>query len=96
MGFAKRRGSVCRGYSCVRGHPAVVADRLVLTLPELEEIIARIPSAPAIIGAQRSPWQDREICALLHQSISRGCAIGPVLLPDANTTDLSISRASPG
>jgi GTPase SAR1 family protein len=58
--------------------------------PELEEIIARVPAAAVIIGAQRGPWQTREIYAFIQQSVSRGCAIVPVLLPDANTADLPV------
>jgi GTPase SAR1 family protein/nucleotide-binding universal stress UspA family protein len=58
--------------------------------PELEEIIARVPAAAVVIGAQRGPWQTMEIHALNQQSVSRGCVIVPVLLPDANTADLSI------
>jgi GTPase SAR1 family protein/nucleotide-binding universal stress UspA family protein len=57
---------------------------------ELEEVIAHIPAAAVIIGAQRGPWQDREMYAFLQQSVSRGCAIVPVLLPDANTADLPV------
>jgi nucleotide-binding universal stress UspA family protein len=58
--------------------------------PELEEIIARVPAAAVVIGAQRGPWQTREIHAFIQQSVSRGCAIVPVLLPDANTADLPV------
>ncbi len=58
--------------------------------PELEDIIARVPAAAVIIGAQRGPWQAREIYAFIQQSVSRGCVIVPVLLPDANTADLPI------
>jgi len=58
--------------------------------PELEEIIARVPAAAVIIGAQRGPWQTREIDAFIQQSVSRGCAIVPVLLRDADTGDLPI------
>ena len=58
--------------------------------PELEEIIARVPAAAVIIGAQRGPWQTKEIHAFNQQSATRGCVIVPVLLPDANTADLSI------
>jgi nucleotide-binding universal stress UspA family protein len=58
--------------------------------PELEEIIARVPAAAVLIGAQRGPWQAREIYAFIQQSVSRGCAIVPVLLPDANTADLPV------
>lgn len=58
--------------------------------PELGEIIARVPAAAIIIGAQRGPWQEREIHAFIQQSVSRGCAIVPVLLPDANTADLPV------
>lgn len=58
--------------------------------PELEEIIPRVPAAAIIIGAQRGPWQEREIHAFIQQSVSRGCAIVPVLLPDANTADLPV------
>jgi GTPase SAR1 family protein/nucleotide-binding universal stress UspA family protein len=58
--------------------------------PELEEIIARVPAAAVVIGAQRGPWQAREIYAFIQQSVSRGCAIVPVLLPDANTADLPV------
>jgi GTPase SAR1 family protein/WD40 repeat protein len=59
-------------------------------LPDLEEIIQRVPAAALIIGAQRGPWQNREIYAFIQQSVSRGCAIVPVLLPDANTADLPV------
>jgi len=62
----------------------------VLWQPELEEIIARVPAAAVIIGAQRGPWQTREIYAFIQQSVDRGCAIVPVLLPDANTADLPV------
>jgi GTPase SAR1 family protein/nucleotide-binding universal stress UspA family protein len=62
----------------------------VLWQPELEEIIARVPAAAVVIGAQRGPWQMREIYAFIQQSVNRGCAIVPVLLPDANTVDLPI------
>jgi GTPase SAR1 family protein/nucleotide-binding universal stress UspA family protein len=58
--------------------------------PELEEIIARIPAAAVVIGTQRGPWQNREMHAFIQQSVSRGCAIVPVLLPDANTADLPV------
>jgi hypothetical protein len=58
--------------------------------PELEEIIARVPAAAVIIGSKRGPWQTKEIYALIQQSVDRGCAIVPVLLPDANTADLPI------
>lgn len=58
--------------------------------PELEEIIARVPAAAVVIGGQRGPWQTREIYAFIQQSVSRGCAIVPVLLPDANTADLPV------
>ena len=58
--------------------------------PDLEEIIARVPAAAVVIGAQRGPWQTREIYAFIQQSVSRGCVIVPVLLPDANTADLPI------
>ncbi|MBO0801797.1 MAG: TIR domain-containing protein [Nocardiopsaceae bacterium] len=58
--------------------------------PELEEIIERVPAAALIIGAQRGPWQDREIQAFNQQSVSRGCVIVPVLLPDANIADLPV------
>jgi GTPase SAR1 family protein len=58
--------------------------------PELEEIIARVPAAAMVIGAQHGPWQAREIHAFIQQSVSRGCVIVPVLLPDANTADLPI------
>jgi len=57
---------------------------------ELEEVIARIPAAAVIIGAQRGPWQTSEMSAFIQQSVSRGCAIVPVLLPDANTDDLPV------
>ena len=57
---------------------------------ELEEIIARVPAAAVVIGAQRGPWQEREIYAFNQQSVSRGCAIVPVLLSDANTADLPV------
>lgn len=43
-----------------------------------------------VIGAQRGPWQTMEIHAFNQQYASRGCVIVPVLLPDANTADLSI------
>jgi GTPase SAR1 family protein len=59
-------------------------------LPDLEEIIQRVPAAALIIGAKRGPWQNREIYAFVQQSVSRGCAIVPVLLPDANTADLPV------
>ena len=62
----------------------------MLWQPELEEIIARVPAAAVVIGAQRGPWQTREIYAFIQQSVSRGCAIVPVLLPDANTGDLPV------
>ena len=62
----------------------------VLWQPELEEIIARVPAVAVIIGAQRGPWQTREIYAFIQQSVDRGCVIVPVLLPDANTADLPI------
>ncbi|HUB38579.1 MAG TPA: TIR domain-containing protein [Streptosporangiaceae bacterium] len=58
--------------------------------PELEEIIARVPAAAVVIGAQHGPWQDKEMYAFIQQSVSRGCAIVPVLLPDANTADLPV------
>jgi GTPase SAR1 family protein/nucleotide-binding universal stress UspA family protein len=58
--------------------------------PELEEIIARVPAAALVIGAQRGPWQTKEIYAFIEQSVSRGCVIVPVLLPDANTADLPV------
>jgi nucleotide-binding universal stress UspA family protein len=62
----------------------------VLWQPELEEIIARVPAAAVVIGAERGPWQMREIYAFIQQSVNRGCAIVPVLLPDANTADLPV------
>jgi nucleotide-binding universal stress UspA family protein len=58
--------------------------------PELEEIIARVPAAAVIIGTGRAHWQTVEIYAFIQQSVSRGCAIVPVLLPDANTDDLPV------
>jgi GTPase SAR1 family protein len=58
--------------------------------PELEEIIARVPAAALIIGAERGPWQTKEIYAFIQQSVSRDCAIVPVLLADADTADLPI------
>jgi GTPase SAR1 family protein len=58
--------------------------------PELEEIIKRVPAAAVIIGAERGPWQAREIYAFIQQSVSRGCVIVPVLLSDANTADLPV------
>ena len=58
--------------------------------PELEEIIARVPAAALVIGAQPGPWQTREIYAFIQQSVSRGCSIVPVLLPDADTADLPV------
>ncbi|MGD0699795.1 MAG: TIR domain-containing protein [Trebonia sp.] len=58
--------------------------------PELEEIIARVPAAAVVIGAQRGSWQMREIYAFIQQSVDRNCAIVPVLLPDANTANLPI------
>jgi GTPase SAR1 family protein len=62
----------------------------ILWQPELEEIIARVPAAAVVFGAQRGPWQSMEIYALIQQSVSRGCAIVPVLLPDADTADLPV------
>jgi GTPase SAR1 family protein len=59
-------------------------------LPDLEEIIQRVPAAALIIGAERGPWQNREIYAFIQQSVSRGCSIVPVLLPDADTADLPV------
>jgi hypothetical protein len=47
-------------------------------------------STDASIGSQRGPWQNREIYAFIQQSVDRGCAIVPVLLPDAHTADLPI------
>ena len=58
--------------------------------PELEEIIARVPAAAVIIGAERTDWQTVEIRAFIQQSVSRGCAIVPVLLPGASTADLPV------
>jgi nucleotide-binding universal stress UspA family protein len=58
--------------------------------PELEEIIARVPAAVVVIGAEYADWQTVEISAFIQQSVSRGCAIVPVLLPDANTADLPV------
>jgi TIR domain len=58
--------------------------------PELAEIIARVRAAAVVIGAQRGPWQTREIYAFIQQSVSRGCAIVPMLLPDADTADLPV------
>ena len=58
--------------------------------PELEDIIARVPAAAVIIGAELGDWQTVEIYALIQQSVSRGCVIVPVLLPDANTAGLPI------
>lgn len=58
--------------------------------PELEEIIARVPAAAVIIGAQCGPWQTREIHAFNLQSVSRGCVVVPVLLPDASVDDLPV------
>ena len=58
--------------------------------PELEEIIARVPAAAVVIGSERGPWQTKEIYALIQQSVDRGCAIVPVLLPDADTANLPI------
>jgi GTPase SAR1 family protein len=55
----------------------------------LDDIIARVPAAALIIGAQLGDWQKREIYAFIQQSVERGCAIVPVLLRDANTADLS-------
>jgi len=43
-----------------------------------------------VIGAERGPWQSTEMYAFMQQSVSRGCAIVPVLLPDANTADLPV------
>jgi nucleotide-binding universal stress UspA family protein/uncharacterized protein YjbI with pentapeptide repeats len=57
---------------------------------ELEEIIARVPAVAVIIGAQRGSWQKQEIYAFIQQSVSRGCVIVPVLLPDANTSELPV------
>ncbi|MGH3410767.1 MAG: toll/interleukin-1 receptor domain-containing protein, partial [Streptosporangiaceae bacterium] len=59
-------------------------------LPDLEEIIQRVPAAALIMGAQRGPWQQMEIEAFIQQSVGRGCAIVPVLLPDASTADLPV------
>jgi GTPase SAR1 family protein/transcriptional regulator with XRE-family HTH domain/nucleotide-binding universal stress UspA family protein len=58
--------------------------------PELEKIIARVPAAAVVIGAQHGPWQNREMYAFIQQSVNRGCAIVPVLLPDADTADLPV------
>jgi nucleotide-binding universal stress UspA family protein len=58
--------------------------------PQLDEIIARVPAAALVIGAQRSPWQAKEIFAFIQQSVSWGCVIVPALLPDANTADLPV------
>jgi len=58
--------------------------------PELEEIIARVPAAAVIIGAQLGAWQTREIYTFIDQSVSRDCVIVPVLLADANTADLPV------
>jgi hypothetical protein len=57
---------------------------------ELEQIIARVPAVAVIIGAQRGSWQMMEIDAFIQQSVSRGCTIVPVLLPEANTVDLPV------
>ena len=58
--------------------------------PELEEIITRVPAAAVFVGAQHSPWQNREMYAFIQQSVNRGCAIVPVLLPDADTANLPV------
>jgi hypothetical protein len=58
--------------------------------PTLEDIIARVPAAAVIIGTERGPWQTREIHVFIQQCVGRGCAIVPVLLPDANTDDLPV------
>jgi hypothetical protein len=57
---------------------------------DLEDIIARVPAAALIIGAQLGDWQTQEIYAFIQQSVNRGCAVVPVLLPDANTDDLPV------
>jgi GTPase SAR1 family protein len=62
----------------------------VLWQPEVEEIIGRVPAAAVVIGTQRGPWQNREIYAFIQQSVDRGCAIVPVLLPEADTAGLPI------
>ena len=59
-------------------------------VPDLEDIIQRVPAAALIIGAERGPWQNKEIYAFIQQSVDRGCAIVPVLLPDANTANLPV------
>jgi small GTP-binding protein len=59
-------------------------------LPDLDKIIARVPAAALIMGAQRGPWQRREIDAFIQQSVNRDCAIVPVLLPEASTADLPV------
>jgi GTPase SAR1 family protein len=58
--------------------------------PDLEEVIARVPAVAVIIGAQRGPWQEREIYAFIQQAVSRRCAVVPVLLPDGYTADLPV------
>ena len=58
--------------------------------PELEKIIAAIPAVAVIVGSQLGPWQSKEMYAFMQQSVSRGCAIVPVLLPDADPADLPV------
>jgi GTPase SAR1 family protein len=58
--------------------------------PELEDIIARVPAAAVIIGAELGDWQNVEIYAFIQQSVSRGCVLVPVLLPAANTAGVPV------
>jgi GTPase SAR1 family protein len=57
---------------------------------ELDEIIKRVPAAAAFIGAKLGDWQKQEIYAFIQQSVSRGCVIVPVLLPDGKPEALSV------
>jgi len=58
--------------------------------PALEDFIAGIPAVAVIVGARVGPWQEQEFTAFVRQSVSRRCAVVPVLLPSASTTNLPV------
>jgi hypothetical protein len=52
---------------------------------ELEKQIGNIKNACVFVGKNSSgPWQDFEIRAFLSEFVNRGCAVIPVILPDAS------------
>jgi nucleotide-binding universal stress UspA family protein len=58
--------------------------------PALEEVIAKIPAAAVIIGAELGPWQGQELAAFLRQRSRRRCAVVPVLLPGPHPQNLPV------